>query len=110
MSKHKRPDAVTAIQRDIGQRILWARELVEPNRSAFARLMGVDRTTLQKIEEGTRAPSVFNVLEISHRLRVSADYILDGSLAGVDRELAAMLIERHPELLTGKRMATVRGT
>ena len=110
MAKTKRPESVTAIQADIGKRILWARELVEPNRAAFARLLGVDRSTLQKIEDGDRAPSVFNVLDISHRLRVSTDYILHGSLVGVDRELADMLVSRHPDLLADSRRATGDGT
>lgn len=110
MSKVRRPASITGIQKEIGERILWARELVEPNRAAFARLMGVDRSTLQKIEDGDRAPSVFNVLDIAHRLRVTTDYILNGNLAGVDREMAAMLIQGHPELLSGRSMATVPDT
>lgn len=110
MSKEKRPAAYTAIQAEVGARIKWARELVEPNRAEFARLMGVDRSTLQKIEDGERAPSVFNVMDIAHRLHVSTDYILVGSLRGVDGELAAMLVTRHPELLDGSRKATDGGT
>lgn len=110
MAKTKRPEAVTAIQSGIGARIKWARELVEPNRSAFARLMGVDRSTLQKIEDGHRAPSVFDVLNIAHRLRVPTDYILTGSMAGVDGELASMIIEAHPEVLTHSRSAKPDGT
>ena len=61
--------------------------------------MGIDRTTLQKIEDGNRAPSVFNVLDLADRLRVSTDYILRGSMRGVDGELAALLVARHPELM-----------
>ena len=110
MSRTKRDPGVTSIQRKIGQRIMWARELVEPNRAAFARLMRVDSSTLQKIEVGARPPSIFNVLEIAHRLRVSTDYILTGSLRGVDGELAAMLVTRHPELLPGTDTARGSGT
>jgi transcriptional regulator with XRE-family HTH domain len=110
VSKVKRPPSVTAIQADIGRRILWAREVVEPNRAAFARLMGVDRTTLQKIEDGERAPSVFNVLDIAHRLRVPTDYILRGALRGVDGEMAALLVSRHPELLGDNCKARDSGT
>jgi DNA-binding XRE family transcriptional regulator len=60
---------VTEIQRQVGLRIRWARECVEPNRAAFARVIGVDRTTLQKIEDGNQPPSIFTKLEIAHRLR-----------------------------------------
>lgn len=97
MSKIART-GVSELQADIGKRIKWARELVEPNRAAFARAMGVDKSTIQKIEGGERPPSVFNVLDLASRLRVSADYILHGSMRGVDGELAALLVARHPEL------------
>jgi len=82
----------------MGDRIRWARQLVEPNRAAFARGLDVDRTTLHKIEDGERAPSVFLVAQLSHKLRVSTDYIILGTLRGVDGELAARLLEAHPEL------------
>lgn len=94
----RRPDSYSAIQAQIGQRIKWARELVEPNRAAFARAMGVDRSTVQKIEDGDRAPSIFNILDFSDRLRVTPDYILYGSLANLSGEMAGLLAARHPEL------------
>lgn len=105
MAKLKRPDGYSIVQAQIGERIRWARELIEPNRAALAREMSVDRSTLAKIEEGSRPPSVFNVLDLAHRLRVTTDYILTGSLKGVDGELAAMLASRHPELVPGNRTA-----
>lgn len=99
MATRKRPTSYTEVQAAIGMRIKWARELVEPNRAEFARVLGVDRTTVQKIEDGQRPPSIFNVLDFAHRLRVSPDYILTGSLRGVDGELAGLLVSRHPELV-----------
>lgn len=105
MARHKLTKAHSAMQKEIGQRIRWARDLVEPNRAAFCRDLGVDRTTLQKIEDGERTPSVFLVIEIAHRLRVSTDYILLGSLRGVDGELAGRLAVAHPELLGDNRTA-----
>lgn len=106
MAKEKRPEAYSDVQAEIGKRIKWARELVEPNRAAFARAMGVDRSTLQKIEDGGRPPSIFNVLDIAHKLRVTPDYILKGTLKGVDGELAGLLVARHPELAPGSGTAT----
>jgi transcriptional regulator with XRE-family HTH domain len=103
MSKEKRPEAYSDIQADIGMRIKWARELVEPNRAKFARTLGVDRSTIQKIEEGKRAPSIFNVIEFSHQLRVTPDYILTGDLKGVDGEVAGHLVRQHPELIDRPR-------
>lgn len=104
MAKEKRPPAVTAIQKAVGARIMWARCEVEPNRAALAADMRIDRSTLAKIESGDRPPSIFNVIEIAHRLRVTTDYILLGSLRGVDGELAARLATKHPELLKAPRM------
>lgn len=86
------------MQGEIGSRILWARELVEPNRAQFARDLGLDRSTVQKIEDGDRPPSVFNVIDFAHHLHVTTDYILIGSMRGVDGELAAALAAAHPEL------------
>lgn len=106
MSKISRPEAVTRLQLKIGHRIRVARELVEPNRAAFARDMEVDRSTLTKIENGERAPSIFNVIDIAHRLRVTTDYILKGSLRGIDGELAALLSLSDPEILADSRKAT----
>lgn len=110
MSKHARPTSYSDIQISVGRRIRWARELVAPNRAEFARIMGVHLSTLGKIEDGSRPPSIFNVLEICHRLRVSPDYILCGTLRGVDGELAALLTARHPELLDNIHTAKAYGT
>ncbi len=109
MPREPRPPAYSAIQQKVGERIRWARELVVPNRAELARMMGVDRTTLQKIEDGDRPPSIFNVLDLAHRLRVTPDYILTGSMRGVDGEIAALLVSQHPELAR-TRMGTVDDT
>lgn len=98
MSRYKRTKTHREIQAEVGKRLLWARELVEPNRSQFSREVELDRSTVQKIEDGDRAPSIFNVIDFAHRLRVTADYLLFGSMRGLDSELAAALAARHPEL------------
>jgi transcriptional regulator with XRE-family HTH domain len=89
---------MAAKARLMGERILQAREIVEPNRSTFARAIGVDVATIRKIEDGTRVPSLFMLEHICHSLRISFDYVMDGSLNGVDPELAVLLIERYPQL------------
>ena len=99
MPRTPRPRSYSDVQREIGNRIRWARELVIPNRAEFARLEGIDPSTIAKIEDGSRPPSVFNVIGFARRLRVSADYILFGSMRGVDSELAALLALHHPELV-----------
>ena len=99
MPRTPRQRSYSDVQREIGDRIRWARELVIPNRAEFARLEEIDPSTIAKIESGTRPPSVFNVIGFARRLRVSADYILFGSMRGVDSELAALLALHHPELV-----------
>jgi len=98
MSRRARKTSYREIQAEIGERLRWAREIIEPNRAAFAREIGVDRTTVQKIEDGDRPPSVFNILSFCHALHVSPNYLLLGSMQGMDGELAAALGARHPEL------------
>jgi transcriptional regulator with XRE-family HTH domain len=100
MAKTSRPDAFTQVQKGVGQRIAWVREIVMPNRAEAARLIGVDPSTLAKIESGDRAPSIFNVLEIANRFRCSTDFLLRGLLtAQTDMEMALALAARHPELV-----------
>jgi transcriptional regulator with XRE-family HTH domain len=82
----------------LGKRLKWARELVEPNRAEFARSLGVDHSTIRNIENGTRGPSVALLMTICHSLRISFEYLLQGELRGVDGELAALLSAHHPEL------------
>lgn len=82
-----------------GMRIRWARELVEPNRAEAARKLGIDVSTLRYIEDGKTNPGVFLTLKLCHSLRISLDYIVAGTLIGVDPELAALLAVRHPELM-----------
>lgn len=103
MAKTSRPAAYSEVQRQIGERIRRARMFVMPNRSEFARILGVDTSTLAKIESGDRPPSVFNVIDIARRLRVSTDYILLGSMRGVDGELAALLAAEYPDMVPDRR-------
>ena len=100
MSKTARPEAYTAIQKDIGERIGWVRELIEPNRYEAARTLGLDPSTLAKIESGDRAASIFNIISIANRYRVTADFLLRGVMsARMDEELALKLAALHPELV-----------
>ena len=105
MSSRKRGPSHSEVQAIVGRRIEWARELVEPNRSAAARLIGVDPSTLAKIEAGERAPSIFNILAFANHFRVSADYLLRGSLTGpgMDTEMALRLAAAHPELVPARK-------
>jgi transcriptional regulator with XRE-family HTH domain len=99
MSRTARPTALTDIQVDIGRRMRWARELVVPTASDFAKLCGHDPSTLSKVEAGDRATSVFLLREYSNRLMCSADFFLFGTLGGIEPELERLLITHHPELV-----------
>jgi len=78
MAKTKRSEDLMAIQETIARRIGSARELLVPNQSECARLLGVDASTLNKIEKGDRAPNVFIIIELSNILDVSTDFLLKG--------------------------------
>ena len=100
MSKTARPEAYTAIQRSIGERIGWVRQLIEPNRYEAARTLGLDPSTLAKIEAGTRSASIFNIISIANRYRVTTDFLLRGVMsARMDEEISLKLAALHPELV-----------
>lgn len=95
----------TALQVDVGRRLRWAREIVYPTRSDFARAVGLDPSSIHKLEDGDRMPSAFNIHAFALKLRVTADYLLFGSLIGVHPEMIAHLCAAHPELATSLREA-----
>lgn len=99
VSRASRPDAYSAVQRQVGERIGWVRDLVIPNQAECARLIGVTPPTLNKIEKGTRAASIFNIITLANKLRVSTDFLLRGQLVGLDQEIERRLIALHPELV-----------
>lgn len=98
MADQRRDADFKILQRQMGERIRWARELVEPSATVFARVLGLHRSTILKIEDGSRAPSLRLVFDISRRLRVTSHYILTGSLSDADPEIAHWLLHFHPEL------------
>jgi DNA-binding XRE family transcriptional regulator len=98
MQTTRAPDDTPEKRRARGQRIRWAREIVEPNRLAFARKLGVDVSTIRNIENGKANPGVQLAHRICHSIRISLDYIVEGQLIGVDPELAGQLVADHPEL------------
>ena len=81
-----------------GRRLGWAREMVSGSPTRLAADVGVDTSTIRYIERGMRMPSVPLLKLLCHVLRISPDYLLWGSLAGIDPELAARLKAAHPEL------------
>lgn len=108
MPKTVKPDPYSKLQAQIGERMKWARELVEPNRTEVARIMGVDPSTLAKNEDGERAPSIYTVIQYANRFRVSTDYLLRGQLIGrIDEEMRLKLAALHPELVLPQKNTDV---
>jgi len=100
MSKTPRPPSFTEIQEQIGDRIRQVRELYGIEQAELARALEVDPSTLNKIEKGKRAPSVFNIISLASRLRVSTDFLLRGQLVPqIDEEVALQLAARFPNLV-----------
>jgi transcriptional regulator with XRE-family HTH domain len=79
--------------------MFWVREALDLGQAETARLIGVQPSHLNKIEQGKRFPSIQKLAEFCVRLRVSPLFILLGALdEWTDRELAMALVARHPEL------------
>ena len=107
MSRTARPEAYSAVQAAVGTRMRWVREALGLGGAEAARLLGVHQTTLNKIELGERAASIFNVIEFSARFRVSTDFLLRGQLSGkTDEELALVLAAQHPEIVLRRESGT----
>lgn len=86
--------------KNIGKRERWARELVGLTPTELAADIGIDTTAIRHIERGVRLPSIHVLMSLCHTLRVSPQYLLWGSLEGVNQELAVRLKQLHPELLS----------
>ena len=82
----------------IGLRVRWARKIIEISVTELAADCGVDASAIRHIENGSRLPSLYMLMSLCHTLRVSPQYLLWGSLEGVDLELAARLKQSHPQL------------
>jgi DNA-binding XRE family transcriptional regulator len=64
------PDWVPAARRAIGDRIRATRTGRKLSQEALAELVGVDRKTINRVEQGTHATSVDHLLLIAHALDV----------------------------------------
>lgn len=98
--------------KQIGQRLRWVREAMGKKvpQEALADRVGVHQTAWSLYERGKRMPDQFEVLRMVSKLRISMAYLLEGSLDGVDRDLAIQLAARHPELALPTHTASDKGT
>lgn len=84
--------------REAGQRLLWAREILGLTQAEVGDLIGVTKDAVGLYERGLRWPDEFRALKMLSKLKISRAYLVEGSLQGVDRELAILLAAAHPEL------------
>lgn len=99
MSRKSRPESYTAIQAAVGERIRRARSLIYLNRAEAARSLGLDPTTLAKIEDGSRSASIFNIIDMSAHFHVTTDFLLWGEVhRPFDPEMLYKLGASDPKL------------
>jgi transcriptional regulator with XRE-family HTH domain len=90
MPRTPKAEPYSQMQVEIGRRLKQVRQFTGDSKAATARMLSVDPSTVAKIEDGTRAASIFFVIEIANRYRVTTDYLLAGVL---DRQC-------HPDMRT----------
>ena len=102
----KRGDAAADAQREaqkrqtlqIGQRIKWARQALGSSINQLAVACDVHPSTIHYIELGTRLPSIFLLISLCAKLRVTPQYVLYGDTEKLPADLAGILEAEHPEL------------
>lgn len=110
MGRPARTEADKRLMKDIGQRLRWVREAMDDaSQETLADLVGVHQTAWSLYERGLRTPDQFEILRMVSKLRISMAYLLEGSLDGVDRDLAIQLAARHPELVLPTNKASDKG-
>ena len=82
----------------VAERLREARLLVGLSRTELAAACGVGESTIGHCENSIRLPSIHLLMSLCHVLRISPQYLMNGSLEAVDPELAARLKQRLPEL------------
>ena len=103
MAKTSRPEVYVTVQAQIGSRIKEVRELRKLTKAGLARALSVDPSTLAKIEDGSRAPSVFNIIQMANRLRVTTDYLLRGQVQGRTEQCVEGRMDEETAFELGKK-------
>jgi transcriptional regulator with XRE-family HTH domain len=100
MARQAKPEPQRQMLLNVGKRMAMVREIREPNRAAFAERIGVDTSTLTKVETGDRYPTLTLVRDYALRLNVPVDFLLFNcvQLRAWDPGLLAELARVHPEI------------
>ena len=99
VGRPRRTLADKALMQRLGQRLRWVREAKGMTQAQIAELVGVHQTAWSLYERGLRFPDQFEVPRLLAKLRISREYLMDGSLEGVEAGLAIRLAAAHPQLV-----------
>jgi transcriptional regulator with XRE-family HTH domain len=105
MGRPKRTPEDRLLMRQMGQRLMWVREAYGMSQGQIAQAVGIDQTAWSLYENGKRSPDLYAALRLISKLKISFGFLVEGSLEGVERELAIRLAASHPELAAPLRMA-----
>jgi transcriptional regulator with XRE-family HTH domain len=100
----------------IASRMVWLRESTGLNKVDFAEKIGVNQSTISRIEDGTQKPSADTLIALSHIFGISTDWILFGGpyqdkpscesprfLLKVDKELEPYIKKLNRQFHEGNR-------
>jgi transcriptional regulator with XRE-family HTH domain len=82
----------------VGERLRWVREALDLTQAQVALAVGIDQSAWSHYELGRRWPDIGTAMRLVAKLKISLPYLLEGSLEGVERQLAIRLAAYHPEL------------
>lgn len=90
----------TQTMRDkLGDRLRWAREIVAESQSDICRrLDGIDTSTWNRWEKGTRYPDPVVMVKLCDLFGLTMDYLYRGDLRGVREDVALRPAAYHPKL------------
>lgn len=83
----------------VGRNLLWARRLIDRNRTRIADDFGVLHTAWRKWEIGETFPDAGTMVAFCDRYHFTMDWIYRGRLSGLPEDLRTLLYRAHPELL-----------
>jgi transcriptional regulator with XRE-family HTH domain len=95
---------------EMGERLRWVRQALGKTQKEMATAVGLDQTAWCLYESGKRWPDQFAAMRLIAKLKITHAYLLEGSLEGIEHELAIRLAAHHPELVPPIHRANRRDT
>lgn len=99
MGRPMRSDTDKELMKRMGRHLRWVRKALGESQETLAAHVGVHQTSWSFYERGLRWPDSFSLVRLTSKLKITAEYLKDGDLRGVDRDLAIRLAAAHPELV-----------